>query len=228
MSKKIAFLLQILILLSFSSISFAATIYLKTGKIIEADIIEETDKYIKIDFSGTPLTYYRENIESISYPPGNIPQSIIPSYAKKGIECALNEKFGEAKREFEENLKINEDSLEVRELLRTIIDLNNRVVTEVYCSYLFSGLTNIINEQYTQAIENLRQAQQICPHYPTTYLYLGLALFFSGQNEKAKEILIKTKDIFQKMGYVQRIQQIEKYLEQVEQAIASQPPFSAQ
>ncbi|MCF7871103.1 MAG: hypothetical protein K9L95_03850 [Candidatus Omnitrophica bacterium] len=43
----------------------AETITLKSGKKIEGNIIEETAEYIKVDFSGVPLTYYREEISDI-------------------------------------------------------------------------------------------------------------------------------------------------------------------
>lgn len=44
---------------------FAETILLKSGKTIDGKIVEKTDKYIKIDFDGIPLTYYFEDIQSI-------------------------------------------------------------------------------------------------------------------------------------------------------------------
>ncbi|MBU1112252.1 MAG: tetratricopeptide repeat protein [Candidatus Omnitrophica bacterium] len=45
---------------------YPETIKLKNGKTIDADIMETTDKYIKIDFHGVPLRYYVEDIESIN------------------------------------------------------------------------------------------------------------------------------------------------------------------
>jgi len=55
------------VLLSFfpTSLSFAETIILKSGKTIDARIVERADKSIKVDFYGVPLTYYLEDIESI-------------------------------------------------------------------------------------------------------------------------------------------------------------------
>ena len=44
---------------------FSEIITLKSGQIVEGRIIEETDKYIKIDFMGTPLTYSKEAIKNI-------------------------------------------------------------------------------------------------------------------------------------------------------------------
>lgn len=49
----------------FPNIAFAETISLKSGKKIEGKVIEKTDKYIKLDFYGTPITYFIDEIESI-------------------------------------------------------------------------------------------------------------------------------------------------------------------
>lgn len=43
----------------------ADTIYFKDGKKLDATIIEKTDKYIKVDVAGIPLTYFNDEIEKI-------------------------------------------------------------------------------------------------------------------------------------------------------------------
>ena len=48
-----------------SSLCFAETVVLKSGKTVEGKLIEKTDEYIKIDFLGAPLTYFLDEIESI-------------------------------------------------------------------------------------------------------------------------------------------------------------------
>ncbi len=64
MSKKIIVLSIALFLLSLSS-TFAETIVLKSGKTIEGKIVEKTDKSVKVDVEGIPITYYLEDIISI-------------------------------------------------------------------------------------------------------------------------------------------------------------------
>ena len=44
---------------------YAETIVFKSGAAIEGKLLEKTDKYIKIDFQGVPLTYFFDEIESI-------------------------------------------------------------------------------------------------------------------------------------------------------------------
>ena len=49
-----------------SSSAFASEIVLKSGQKIEGKIIEQTDKYVKIDTAfGVPMTYYTDEIKSV-------------------------------------------------------------------------------------------------------------------------------------------------------------------
>jgi len=57
--------LVLIICLIFPIIVFAETVVLKSGKTVEGKLIEKTDKYIKIDFQGVPLTYFSDEIESV-------------------------------------------------------------------------------------------------------------------------------------------------------------------
>jgi tetratricopeptide (TPR) repeat protein len=65
MNKKISAVIILAISLFFCKTSFAETILLKSGKTVEGAITEKTDKYIKVDYLGVPLTYYLDEIESI-------------------------------------------------------------------------------------------------------------------------------------------------------------------
>ncbi|MFA5007879.1 MAG: tetratricopeptide repeat protein [Candidatus Omnitrophota bacterium] len=64
MNKKISFILLLLFSTIFLS-AFAETIVFKSGKTIEGKIIEKTDKSIKVDIEGIPITYYFNDIEVI-------------------------------------------------------------------------------------------------------------------------------------------------------------------
>ena len=61
-----AFCLILIVQLLLPALVLAETIILKSGKKIEGRIIEKTDEYVKIELSGIPLTYYQEQIDSIS------------------------------------------------------------------------------------------------------------------------------------------------------------------
>lgn len=57
--------LTVIACLILSISTFAETVVLKSGKTVEGKLIEKTDKYIKIDFQGVPLTYYLDEIERV-------------------------------------------------------------------------------------------------------------------------------------------------------------------
>lgn len=66
MEKKILFGTAMIILnLCFPIFIFAETIILKSGNKIEEEIIEKTDKYIRVEYNGSFLTYSLDDIESI-------------------------------------------------------------------------------------------------------------------------------------------------------------------
>jgi hypothetical protein len=65
----------VFVLLCFLPSLSAEIITLKSGKKIEGNIIEETAEYIKVDFSGVPLTYYRDEIAGIKAEPAEPTQS---------------------------------------------------------------------------------------------------------------------------------------------------------
>ena len=44
----------------------AETVSLKSGKSVVGKIVEKTEKYLKIDMEGIPITYYSDEIESIA------------------------------------------------------------------------------------------------------------------------------------------------------------------
>jgi len=58
-------LLIALLILCFPIYVFAETITLKSGKTVEGKLIEKTDKYVKIDFLGVPITYFTDEIEKV-------------------------------------------------------------------------------------------------------------------------------------------------------------------
>lgn len=58
-------LLILLLVLCLPVSIFAETVVLKSGKTVEGKLIEKTDKYVKIDFQGVPVTYFVDEIEKV-------------------------------------------------------------------------------------------------------------------------------------------------------------------
>lgn len=68
-------ILIVVFFLCFLPSLLAEIITLKSSKKIEGNIVEETAEYIKVDFSGVPLTYYRDEIADIKVEPAEPTQS---------------------------------------------------------------------------------------------------------------------------------------------------------
>jgi hypothetical protein len=51
--------------------AFSQTIILKSGQKLEARIIEQTDKYVKVDFQEVELVFYADEISSIEQTPSD-------------------------------------------------------------------------------------------------------------------------------------------------------------
>ncbi|MBU1112253.1 MAG: hypothetical protein KKH93_00040 [Candidatus Omnitrophica bacterium] len=66
----------IFVLFNFSIAVFAEVIVLKSGKTVEGDIIEKTDKYIKVNIANIPITYYLSDINSIEGEPLQFSENI--------------------------------------------------------------------------------------------------------------------------------------------------------
>lgn len=58
-------ILSIFCVLFFVSLCHGETIYLKNGNKIEGKIVEQTDRFIRVDISGVTLTYYLDDIKGI-------------------------------------------------------------------------------------------------------------------------------------------------------------------
>ncbi len=63
----------------FSKSVFADDIVLKSGRIVKGSITEQTDEYVKIDFQGVNLTYWKDDIKEIRPDAANLPVSMTPS-----------------------------------------------------------------------------------------------------------------------------------------------------
>lgn len=90
------FIILLLICLCFQIVTSAETIILKSGKTVEGKIVEKTDKYIKIDFYGVPLTYFLDEIVSDEEKahPEEVVEETAESAVSKKYNDYLNSDFG--------------------------------------------------------------------------------------------------------------------------------------
>lgn len=75
----------ILCILFMASSALADTIELKDGPIINGKIIARDDSKVQVDFSGTMLTFWMDEVKSISTPPVTVQGAAVPLKAAKSF-----------------------------------------------------------------------------------------------------------------------------------------------
>lgn len=132
MSKKLSGILVIMLFSIYPSV-FAETVSLKSGKTIEGKILEKTDKAIKIDISGIPITYYFEEIESIDGEKLALPtkETKVSSPDSLGMQSLETKK---ADKEVNVNLKSAEEAKAVRGL-----PFSTAIITYIDSGDVYSG-----------------------------------------------------------------------------------------
>lgn len=114
MQKKIFFLAIILLNLLCLPLVFSETIVLKSGKTIEAKIVNRTAEYITvIDQAGYITKYRRDEIKNI------VEDSVVPEVKKEGRPAgnSVSDSAGEKKETKQDNYNITEENLK-KELKR--------------------------------------------------------------------------------------------------------------
>ncbi len=106
---KVIFFISILF---FSNNVLAETIVLTSGETVEAKIINQSEKYIEVEYEGVPITYYLNEIVSVDGKGINSPK-------EKGLEPAADEK-----------VKLVEELLEVTGTKRQFSDQSKQMEDE--------------------------------------------------------------------------------------------------
>lgn len=154
--------------LCLSGVSFAETIVLKSGKIVEGKIVNKTNEYTEVDFMGVKIKYFNDQIAEIK---NNEPAAVSSSAASnsetglisikiKGSEADSSKKAENIteciKRLDSANSKM--DSL-VAQRMTQAIDVNSPKMTDQQ----YSSLQNIIGELKVRADEvEKMQPPQAC------------------------------------------------------------------
>jgi tetratricopeptide (TPR) repeat protein len=164
------------------SLVSAETIVLKSGKTVNGKIVERTKDYIKIDFMGTTLTYWLDEIERI-IESGEVKSTEAPEPAKveateyfdKTVELLREKKNQEAAAELEEIIQSEPKDIVPYVLLGT-----------VYCNMgKFKEAIDILNKAILKEPDNVRP-----------YMILTITYKNSGEKEKAKETLDKLISLY--------------------------------
>jgi tetratricopeptide (TPR) repeat protein len=173
------FNLKFLLALSFIFIpafSFADTVVLKSGKVIEGQIAEQTEQYIKIDTIKGPLYFERKFISEIA------------EYKERGsspTDDLLVEALGFAKEGMLENSKISlkkaikqdPEDMNIKGALGLIEEEEKGSISKDLLMALFSGSLAMIKQQYSQARDCFLRASVLKPDDPDISFNLALAYY---------------------------------------------------
>ena len=185
--------------LCFPTYIFAETIILKSGKVIEAKILERTDEYIKIELDGIPIYYEHKYIKSIHEDSdssiADFDVSSISSYFERAVEYVSRGDFEAARNELYMGMKINPSNTNLQNGLQILYDLDRGLIGRDYATYFFKGLYYMMNEQYQLAITELLRAHAINDSHAETSYYLGNAYFNLGQYQGAATFFKKVLEI---------------------------------
>jgi len=184
MTKKASLIL--LLALCFPISAFSETILLKSGRIVEGRIFEKTDKYIKIDFQGVPITYFSDEIKSIDGV-----DLVHPVLSNGTAEKVLNEgiKYGKqgnsdkAILSFTKAIELNPNYAyayfnrgivygEKGELNRSISDYTKAIELDPNNAIAYSNRALVYagKENYNQTISDLTKAIEIKPDLALAYI----------------------------------------------------------
>lgn len=223
------FYVMVLFMIGWQHVCFAEKIFLKTGKTIEGKIVEKTDRFVKLDFYNTILTYYTNEIERIegveSYSAG--PESknrIVFDEGEKeklkndgfdrsrqhitvGIRKALQKQYPEAKRLFEKVLKIDSGNLLARISVQVLEDVIRKNISEDIAFSLFQGSEYYDKDMFRDAVTFYSQVIESHPALPEAYFFRAIAYFDEGLYEQAMNDytkVIELKPRYMPLAYYSR------------------------
>lgn len=192
----------ILVLLFVPIFVFADTVTLKSGSIIEGDILEETDDYIKMNYQGNTVYYkrkYIKNIEKGETRPAlqegaKVEEAVLEdpnSYLKKGFQYASEEKFDQAQVQFEKGLQILPSHYNLNEALKLTQQVKEGKIGKDYALCLFKGSSYLMNAQYKEAISEFKKGLKTTPQDKDLNYYLGISSYSLGECQQAIDYLQK-------------------------------------
>jgi len=132
--------ISLIMLLGFIGRTYAEVVVLKSGKRIEGKIIERSSDHIKVDFYGTTLTYYLDEIEGVEGENFSVAaEGEYKVFCDKGALFLKQGLYNDALAQFEQAVKINSDNP---------------------CAYNNIGVVYASKGDYAKAIEELKKAQE--------------------------------------------------------------------
>jgi tetratricopeptide (TPR) repeat protein len=159
----------------------AETIVLKSGKVLEARVVEKTGETIGVDADGRRLYYEVRLIETIDGKPPveffleelTVSEEDLDGNFEKGLFLASRGKFEEAARAFRDDLAENPDDANSKEALYIIEDLRAGQVSGEFAQALFEGTLLFLKQRYEAATGAFERALKLKPDSPELYYNVG-------------------------------------------------------
>jgi tetratricopeptide (TPR) repeat protein len=161
----------IIVLMAFLFLSgqaFAETVTLKSGKTITGKILERSDKFIKVEFYGVPVTYYLDEIENISG------QESSPLATPRAATPSLKGQAGEGTAEPKDAQGYNERGLAFAQqgnLNQAMIDFTKAIALDKNYAAAYANRAHAYTKQgnLDQALVDYNQAIAINPNLAGVY-----------------------------------------------------------
>jgi len=169
--------------------AYAEIVVLKSGKTIEGGIVERTEKYIKMDVFGVPLTYYIDDIESID---GKKIAAAIVNPVRDDVPP--RDVFNEAKKEPEVKTEINTTKEKINLEPQDKKSLSLGEVKEAQECFQ-KGISCFREKKYEESIVEFEKALKIDPNLAEGYYGLGYAYCSKNQCEASLEYFKKAIEL---------------------------------
>jgi len=167
---------------------FADTITLKSGEKLEGNITEKTDKYVKIDISGVPITYFLDEVESIKQKSNE--EKALSAY-KVGMGFINDGRYKDAEDSFSGAISLDKNNAVYPLGLEIIKDLQKGAIDESACKELLKGCLYVVAKRFEDALPFFEKIAKKYPDYPKVYLIMGSSYFLLGKNDESVAYLEK-------------------------------------
>jgi tetratricopeptide (TPR) repeat protein len=165
-----------IILIFLPALALAETVTLKSGKVIEGPIIEQTDQYIRLDTSLGPLYFERKFIKEITQDkaketPG--PDESLIAALEAGRDGAIEK----TKELLEKAGELYPEDGNIKGALELIQEQEKGAITKEFVTALFGGSLAMMKEQYPEARDYFLKALSFKPDDPDISFNLALAYY---------------------------------------------------
>ncbi len=217
-SVKTKSIILILIALFFYSYSYAASVKLKTGQIIEGEIVEITGEYIKINSQDVVMSYLASEVESVDDLGDEISslakmdKDPTTFTIKVAAEYILQEKTNKAVDALKNGLMKDKNNFIFLRLLALIDNSAKGLVDKEYFLHFFKMIDYWRIQQYQDVTSEFQEALRIDSNEPFIYFVFANISFGMGDVEEATKNMQKAMELYQIKGDFKATEFIKKYL----------------